>query len=76
MNLISERTYSRIIETIKKIEESSLSEKNISDITSAEIQNYLNSLKHYSDSTIKKIKEQFSQIFRESINKGYIIKIP
>lgn len=76
MNLISERTYSRIIETIKKIEESSLSEKNISDITSAEIQNYLNSLKHYSDSTIKKIKEQFSQIFRESINKGYIIKNP
>lgn len=76
MNLISERTYSRIIETIKKIEESSLSEKNISDITSAEIQNYLNSLKNYSDSTIKKIKEQFSQIFRESINKGYIVKNP
>lgn len=76
MNLISERTYSRIIETIKKIEESPLSVKNISDITSAEIQNYLNSLKNYSDSTIKKIKEQFSQIFRESINKGYIVKNP
>lgn len=76
MNFISERTYSRIIETIKKIEESPLSVKNISDITSAEIQNYLNSLKNYSDSTIKKIKEQFSQIFRESINKGYIVKNP
>ena len=70
------RTYSIIIETIKKIEESPLSVKNISDITSAEIQNYLNSLKNYSDSTIKKIKEQFSQIFRESINKGYIVKNP
>lgn len=76
INLISERTYSRIIETIKKIEESPLAVKNISDITSAEIQNYLNSLKNYSDSTIKKIKEQFSQIFRESINKGYIVKNP
>ena len=76
MNFISERTYSRIIETIKKIEESTLSVKNISYINSAEIQNYLNSLKNYSDSTIKKIKEQFSQIFRESINKGYIVKNP
>lgn len=76
MNLIGERTYSRIIETIKKIEETPLSIKNINDITSIEIQNYLNSLKNYSDSTIKKIKEQFSQTFREAINKGYIVKNP
>lgn len=76
MNLIGERTYSRIIETIKKIEETPLSIKNINDITSVEIQNYLNSLKNYSDSTIKKIKEQFSQTFREAINKGYILKNP
>ena len=76
MNLIGERTYSRIIETIKKIEETPLSIKNINDITSVEIQNYLNSLKNYSDSTIKKIKEQFSQTFREAINKGYIVKNP
>lgn len=76
MNLIGERTYSRIIETIKKIEETPLSIKNINDITSIEIQNYLNSLKNYSDSTIKKIKEQFSQTFRKAINKGYIVKNP
>lgn len=76
MNLISERTYSRIIETIKKIEETPLATQNINDITSAKIQTYLNSLKNYSDSTIKKIKEQFSQTFREAINKGYIVKNP
>lgn len=76
MNLISERTYSRIIETIKKIEETPLATQNINNITSAEIQTYLNSLKNYSDSTIKKIKEQFSQTFREAINKGYIVKNP
>ena len=45
MNLIGERTYSRIIETIKKIEETPISAKNIDQITSNDIQNYLNTLK-------------------------------
>lgn len=76
MNLIGERTYSRILETIKAIEKSQISQKNISDISSNEIQSYLNSLKNYSNSTIKKIKEQFSQVFREAQNKGYIIRNP
>lgn len=76
MNIISERSYIRILESIKKIEESSMSKKNISDITSNEIQEYLNSLKDYSNSTIKKIKEQFTQAFREAQNKGYIIRNP
>ena len=53
-----------------------MSKKNISDITSNEIQEYLNSLKNYSNSTIKKIREQFTQAFRESQNKGYIIRNP
>ena len=76
LNLIGERTYSRTLETIKKIEESSISTKNINDVSSNDIQNYLNTLKNYSNSTIKKIKEQFSQIFKESLNKGYITKNP
>lgn len=76
MNLIGERTYSRILETIKAIEKSQISQKNISDISSNEIQSYLNTLKNYSNSTIKKIKEQFSQVFREAQNKGYIIRNP
>ena len=76
MNIIGERSYTRILESIKKIEESSMSKKNISDITSNEIQEYLNSLKNYSNSTLKKITEQFTQAFREAQNKGYIIRNP
>ena len=76
LNLIGERTYSRIIETIKTIEKAPISHKNINDITSQDIQDYLNTLKDYSNSTIKKMKEQFNQAFREAMNKGYIVKNP
>ena len=76
MNLISERTYARIIETIKKIEEDPNSIENINKISSKDIQNYLNTLKNYSDSTIKKIKEQFSQAFKLAVNRGYTTRNP
>lgn len=76
MNLIGERSYARIMESIKIIEKSPMSKKNINDITSNEIQSYLNSLKNYSNSTIKKVTEQFSQAFREALNKGYIVRNP
>lgn len=76
LNLIGERTYTRTMETIKKIEEASISKNNINEITSKDIQNYLNSLKDYSDSTIKKITEQFKQAFMQAFNKGYITKNP
>lgn len=76
LNLIIESSYIRIIETIMLIEKNPISTKNISDITSSDIQNYLNSLKHYSTSQIKKVKEQFSQAFREAHNNGYITKNP
>ena len=76
MNLIGERTYVRLMGTIKTIEKADVSKKNITDITSNDVQAYLNTLKDYSNSTIKKIKEQFTQAFREAINKGYIIRNP
>lgn len=76
LNLIKPRTYTRIMETIKQIEESPISKQNIMDITSNDIKNYLNSLKDYSDSTIKKVKEQFSQAFNIAFNKGYITRNP
>ncbi len=76
LNLIGERTYTRLLGTINTIEKASISKKNINEITSNEIQAYLNTLKNYSNSTIKKIKEQFTQAFNESINKGYIIHNP
>ena len=76
LNLIGERTYSRILETIKTIEKNPVAMQNIDEITSNDIQNYLNTLKNYSNSTIKKIKEQFTQTFKESMNKGYITRNP
>lgn len=76
LNLIGERTYSRILETIKTIEKNPVAMQNIDEITSNDIQNYLNTLKNYSNSTIKKIKEQFTQTFKESMSKGYITRNP
>lgn len=76
LNLITERTYARTMETIRGIEKSPIAYKNISDITSMEIQAFLNTLKNFSNSTIKKYKEQFSQAFRFSFNNGYITQNP
>lgn len=53
-----------------------MSNKSIEEITSEEIQDYLNTLKEYSDSTIKKITGQLKQAFTYSLNKGYITKNP
>lgn len=74
MNLIGERQYARILHSIKKLELSPLMNKNIDEISSNEIQEYLNTLTEYSDSTIKKLTEQFTQAFRYALNKGYITK--
>ena len=76
LNLIGERSYIRILEIIKTIEKSPVATQNIDEITSNDIQSYLNTLKDYSNSTIKKIKEQFTQVFKESMNKGYITRNP
>ena len=48
----------------------------IEDISSDDIQNYLNTLKDYSNSYIKKIYEQFTQNYQFAMNKGYITKNP
>lgn len=76
MNIIKETQYSRIISAIKKLEENPITHRNIEDITSDDIQAYLNSIKHYSQSTISKEKDQFSQAFKYAFNKGYILQNP
>lgn len=75
-NLISENQYGRIIKTIRVIEKSPIAHKKIEDLTSEEIQGYLNTKKHYSNSYIKKIYEQFNQVYRYAMNKEYIYKNP
>ncbi len=76
MNLISETQYARVIKTIEVIEKSPMVQNKIEDITSDDIQNYLNTLKDYSNSYIKKIYEQFTQSYKFAMNKGYINKNP
>ena len=73
---ISDIQYRRLKEVIKLIEKSDIMHKNIDEITSDEIQMYMNSLREYSDSTIKKVMGMLNQGYRLAINKGYIIKNP
>lgn len=77
MNLLGETQFSRVTKTIEKLEQNELFNRKIEDLTSEEIQRYLNSLKeNYSNSYIKKIYEQISQAFNFAINRGYIIRNP
>lgn len=77
MNLLGETQFSRVTKTIEKLEQNELFHRKIEDLTSEEIQRYLNSLKeNYSNSYIKKIYEQISQAFNFAINRGYIIRNP
>ncbi len=75
-NQIGESQFTRVSDTIKKLGRLSVCQKNIDSITSQEIQAYLNSIKHLSNSSIKKEYEQFNQAFKVAINKGYIMKNP
>lgn len=74
--VISERTYVRTKETIKAMEKCDLLKKNIDDVSTDELQMYLNSLRHYSQNTIKKYLDQLNQAFKYAQNKGYIIQNP
>lgn len=76
MNVISETQYARVLKTIAVIEKSPMVKQKIEDITSDDIQDYLNSLTDYSNSYIKKLVEQFNQSYKMAMNKGYITKNP
>lgn len=75
-NRISEAQYDRVEKTIKAIEKTALSHKNIENISPDEIQRYANTLASYSNSTIKKFFEQFNQAFRYALGRGYILRNP
>lgn len=76
MNLISESQFARVEKTIEVIEKSDLSKRKIDEISSDDIQDYLNTLTDYSNSYIKMIFEQFSQSYKFAVNRGYIIRNP
>lgn len=76
MNLISKTQYARINKTIDIIEKSNIAYKKIDELTADDIQEYLNTLKDYSNSSIKKVHSEFTQAYTQAMNKGYIYKNP
>ncbi len=76
-NLITGRAYARTMDTIRIIEKCYISQKNINEITTDEIQTFLNSLTEiYSNSSIQKVYFQFKNAFDYCLNKGYIHQNP
>lgn len=76
-NQISATQYGRVLFTISQLEKTSFGNKNINEITSEELQIYLNSLKdRLSNSMIKKSYQQLNQAFKIAMNKGYIMQNP
>lgn len=76
-NLISEAQYDRILRSLGVIKKAPFIYRNIEDIKAEEVQAFLNEMsKTYSNSSIKKFKEQFGQAFKYAFNKGYIDKNP
>lgn len=75
-NIISEATYGRALETFKHIKNSNIADIKIQDITTYELQQFINSKKNYANSYIDKIYEMLGSIFKEAIKKDIILKNP
>ena len=63
-NFISESQYESVKNTLKSIFKAELVNKNIEDIKAEELQKFINTYKDYSDSSIKKIIGQFTQVIQ------------
>ncbi len=75
-NQITEVTYHRNLQTIKQIEEFSIGRKRIDEITSDELQEFMNYHKYLSNSSINKLYQQLGTTFKIAINKGYLMRNP
>ena len=75
-NQISPAQYGRTLHSIQQLEKLPVGNKNIDTIKSNELQEYLNSLKHLSNSMIEKAYQQLNQAFITAINKGYMTQNP
>ena len=75
-NQISPTQFGRVSRTIEKLEKTPIGCKNIDEITSEELQEYLNSIKDLSNSSINKAYQQLNQAFKIAINKGYLMQNP
>ena len=71
-NRIKENQYSKNLKTIERIENLSIGKKDISKISSKDIQNYFSSLTKYRRNYMQKFITQFTQAFNYAHAKGYI----
>ena len=75
-NRISENSLRRINQTLNIIKKSYIYNKKIDEITTEDIQNYLNTLTNYSSSTINKVFSEFKQIFNYAFSQNIILVNP
>ena len=75
-NQISQVHFLRVSKTIDNLEKYDFIKKNIDDIKTDEIQDYLNSLTHLSNSMIEKAHQQLNQTFKLGMEKGYLMQNP
>lgn len=75
-NQITEVTYLRNLQTIEQIEKFPIGTQLIDEIKTEEIQAFINSYKHLSNSTINKLFQQLGSTFKLAMDKGYITRNP
>lgn len=75
-NQITATQLARVTRTIESIEKNKFAYKKIDEIKPEELQAYMNTLKHLSNSSISKYYQVINQAFKVAINKGYIMRNP
>ena len=75
-NQITEVTYLRSIQTIEQIDKFAIGKEKIDEITTEELQAFMNYHKYLSNSSINKLYQQLGTTFRLAINKGYMMRNP
>lgn len=75
-NKISEASYSREIQTLNHVKNSSIKDIKIQKITTKQLQDFIDNKKIYANSYIDKIFEMLGRIFKEAVKQDYILKNP
>ena len=75
-NQITEVTYHRNLQIIEQIDKYPIGKERIDEITSDELQEFMNDHKYLSNSSINKLYQQLGTTFRIAINKGYMFRNP
>ena len=75
-NITGSSAYLRSLGTLKLIQKSELAEKPIQNVTQDDLQDFFNSLKHYSNSYIAKIFQIVKASFDEALKDELIVKNP